>query len=812
MGPLQVGDAQGADAPEPGGLVGAIKKIFGGGDPAMDQTAPPEPADPYADEQKIVDVFEDFHKECFDGRDEFERLWWRNVVYSAFQRHWIYYDRDTRTWRDKRLAKWIPKPVTNITGETAETIVSTFQAVQLGIVARPVGDDPDNAKTAELADRYEPVLQQAHDITARMRMADWWAVHLGGVFLHVWWDPNAERCMRLIPYEQCANCNAAVSPLEIQKNDGICPECNGSSLFNEATDPVTGQPVGEHVSDGEGRTDVCSLLEIGYPLGAENFDEVPGIIRLRWKSKLWYKRYRADLLDTFTWEKMTPERSLQMLRSVSMQSSFGPSPWSGTGAQPMETEGLTEAELWMKPSKDFPEGLVARLANTGGTWKVVPYPEENIPGPLPAEDVKGNKLWPWIFYPYKVVGGRLTPVSPLDAIIQKNDQINQIDSLIQMCLQRTANPVWLEPKGAEVEKFTGEPGLVVKYNPLAGGGNSKPERLEGSSVPAYVMEYRQQLISDVERLAGTFDILKGNKPAGVEAFAAMQLLVERSQSRFGPTLEQRGEAYRKWYALALELERQFGPDERKANVLGDNGVPQSQTFAKSDLQGQITIYVEDGSQIPKTNLGERAAIEHLDQLQLIDKNSPDTQYAVLKSFGQTKLMPQLDVQVRSCRAMQHDFEQWAATAQMMPPDPTAAFEPDPQNPGQPMLDPATATIDPATGQPQPGTGSPMPPQPHWSSPPPASGQMQPWNDATIWSSEIRKWLSGDKMRSLMTANPALVPVCQQLLGQYDMALAQQQMAQAQMQAGGPPAPPEKQGGGRAMQNSNDNAGGVPPTA
>ena len=42
---------------------------------------------------------------------------------------------------------------------------------------------------------------------------------------------------------------------------------------------------------------------------------------------------------------------------------------------------------------------------------------------------------------------------------------------------------------------------------MAGGGNAKPERLEGSSVPAYVLDYRKQIMSDIERLAGTYDIL-----------------------------------------------------------------------------------------------------------------------------------------------------------------------------------------------------------------------------------------------------------------------------------------------------------------
>jgi hypothetical protein len=51
--------------------------------------------------------------------------------------------------------------------------------------------------------------------------------------------------------------------------------------------------------------------------------------------------------------------------------------------------------------------------------------------------------------------------------------------MMKMIVMRMANPVWLEPKGAEVEKFTGEPGLVVKYNPLTSINGAKPERIPG---------------------------------------------------------------------------------------------------------------------------------------------------------------------------------------------------------------------------------------------------------------------------------------------------------------------------------------------
>ena len=403
--------------------------------------------------------------------------------------------------------------------------------------------------------------------------------------------------------------------------------------------------------------------------------------------------------------------------------------------------------------------------------------------------MKGEPIFPFIHVPYGAVGGRIWARSPLDTLIQKQDQLNQADSLIQLIIQRVANPVWLEPKGTEVKKFTGEPGLVVKYNPLAlGGATAKPERIEGSNVPGSIFQLRQQILDDIENLAGTYDIVKGQKPTGVEAFSALQLLVERSQSRYGVVLAARGEAYRRWFSIAIELERQFGPVERTWAVMGPNQKWAFQNFKQADLQGGITIMVEDGSQTPKTSLGKRAAIEQLNQLGILNMQNPDTAYAILQAFGQTDLWPGLDYDVKSALQEQDDFERWAATAEVVP---TMA----PQ-------------MDPATGQPAIGPdGQPaMAPSMQISSPPP--GARKDWHNDQVHLAEHKKWANGDNVRQLLQEKPFLETYISWMIQQHEFMLQQQAMQQAMMAAGPGPGMQEKEpgGGGRAMKNSNKESG------
>jgi hypothetical protein len=319
---------------------------------------------------------------------------------------------------------------------------------------------------------------------------------------------------------------------------------------------------------------------------------------------------------------------------------------------------MTEYELWVKPCDKYPDGLVCRFVGEDAP-KVLHLEElEALPGPMPYVDAEGLPVFPFSHAGYEHVGGRILASGALDPIIQKQDQLNQLDSMIQMIIQRMANPVWLEPKGAEVEKFTGEPGLVVKWNPLTVQGNAKPERIEGVGPHSSLFMIREQYMQDIEELSGTFDIMKGSKPPNVEAFSALALLDERSKSRFASVFEARGDAYANNLKVQLELIRAFGPDKITQAVLAPNRKYTLQTFMKADLQGSVSVVVENGTQQPKTNLGRRAAIEHLNQLGFINPQDPDQKYKVFQEFGCTNLSPSLDVHVQAAHQKQESFEQW----------------------------------------------------------------------------------------------------------------------------------------------------------
>ncbi len=713
---------------------------------------PPVEAAPVYNDQRLLALFDELKRESFEYRWVWEREWLRDLYYVG-NRQWIYYNQGRREWSDKRLQKWIPKPVTNKMAEVTQSIRTNLGAIQLTVKARPIGNDTQSIAAAEIVDQMAPLIHEEHSMNQVMRESDFWMIVTGNACLQTSWDNDTRFNKVFTPSEKCKQCGTVSPPKAIVDAGQKCPVCLGNQ-FEKAIDPLTGQPQGEWAAHGRGKTTALSPFEWAVPPNITRWDDLPYIIRLRWRDKHWFEANAPELVNRITWEKSPSDRSLQIFKSLAITNDIGTgSQLTSVGSAGSHTvEGVTEYELWMKPTPEFPEGLVMRVVGDKSPL-LLRVEEESIPGPFPYKDIEGAPLFPFMHAQYEHMGGRLLGRSALSPLIQKQDQLNQLDSLIQLIVQRMANPVWLVPKGAGIDHFQGEPGWILEWNPLAAGGQGKPERLGGQEVPSSLYQLREQLLKDIEELSGAFDIIKGQKPAGVEAFNALNLLVERSQSRFTSVFQSRGEMYRKWFSVAVEMERQFGPAERTFAIVGPNRGYTFKHFQNAQLQSALTFQIEDGSNMPKTALGKRAAIEQANQLQLLDPTDPDQKYALLSNFGLSELVPSLNIHVQAALQVQDAFERWVQ---------------------QPM------------------------------GPPPLV--IKPWFDVKIHWTERIKWLNSDRMREILMTRPDVEEIVTMHLGEMQMILAPPMMpGDGSGEAPGAPGesgPPKPQGAAMAMANSN----------
>lgn len=769
-------------------------------------TVAPEMAGIISDEDALK-LFKDCKKASFDSRWIWERGWMRNIHYVN-NRQWIEYVRRTNEWRDVRLANWIPKPVTNKLAEGVQALRAMFASVNIGVNVRPVGADPKNVAVAALADEMHPLLHEEHDMDAVMNEGDFWFVVTGNSFLHTYLERDVKHGVTEVPIDQCAGCGQQYPQNEITDAQGACPDCGGQE-FQPAVDPLSGEPVPpKQTTNGKGVSVALSPFELAFPNSYPRFADVPYVIRLRWRAKEYYTNHPTLAAQTaqVKWAKAPAEQALQLFRSLPYHNDMGMAPFLGQGGSENSEEGAAEYELWMRPCDRFPEGLVLRFLGDGANPIVLHQEQdEAIPGPLPYVDADGKPLFPFAHEAFEQRGGRVYGTSPLDGVIQKQNQLNQLDSFILMIVNRMSNPLWLVPKGAEIEKFTGQPGLVVRWNPLTVGGNAKPERVDGLGPNASLFQIRDQYLKDIEEGLGTFDVLKGSKPSGVDSFSGLQLMVERGQSRFASAFKARGSLYKEWFKFALEIEREFGPEERTRNILTPARTWTQQMFKNAKLQGAFEVVVEDGSMTPKTTLGIRASIEHLASLGFLNPNDPDQKYKVYQLFGQSSLAPALDIHMQAALRKQQAFEDWAKNPMQQQMSLQLAQQEVMKYQQQ------IAAVQPTPGQVDPATGVDTAPQPVLP-PPPSPNKFtplawKPWFNPQIHKQEFLKWANSDKMVQLLSENTKLEGLLSAHLMEIEGALQQEAMAMAMAQQGPPKPGGAGPGAGQAMSNSNKESGG-----
>lgn len=762
-------------------------------------------------DDELLALHREWKKESFDSRWVWERNWMRNIHYTN-NRMWITYVPLNNVWRDVKLAKWVPKPVTPLIWEGVQALRAMFASVEIGANVKPNGSDPKNVAVAAYCDELHPVLHKEHDMDEILAEADYWFIVTGWTCLHTYLDFDVKYGTVQLLQEQCLSCGKVYTEDKIAKAGQKCPDC-GAVEFEPAVgeDGLPLPPVVKPKS--RGKTVAYSPFEVVFPNTYARFSDLPYVYVLRWRPKSYYldnPRLAAQVAK-FTWSKAPSETSLQLFRSLPFHTDNGSLSPFLSGGKSAEEEGAVEYECWVRPCEKYPEGLVFRVLGDNNPIILHLEEDEGLPGVLPYKDAEGNAVFTFEAAPFEQRGGRVYGSSPLDAGIPIMNQINQIDSMNQMYLNRMANPVWMIPKGAGIQKFTGEPGLVIEWNALAVQGNAKPERIDGANAPASIFQIREQKVKDLEEALGTYDVLKGERPPNVNAFSAMQLLVERAQSRFASSFKARGRMYQGWLKFALEIERQFGEPERRVMTLSPAGQWVESIFKNTDLQGSFSIVVEDGSMTPKSALGNRAMVEHLVGLGAINPQDPDTNWSILQLFGGTKLSPTLNIHMQRALGKQQEFEQWAQDKEaqkLSAQQGNAALEAYHQEllAARPPVQ-APVGADPAAMGPQPAVDPaaelPKPPNPTQFTP----LAWKPWYHAGIHKQEFMKWANSDRVIELIKQNPALEQLLMLHYQDIEMALATEAMLAVQATAAVRPGAQGAKGAAQAMQNSNSESGG-----
>ena len=342
---------------------------------------------------------------------------------------------------------------------------------------------------------------------------------------------------------------------------------------------------------------------------------------------------------------------LNLLRAIAYaagNTQYGTGFASGRGIG--DDQNITMDFLWKRPSLDFPDGLVAVFANN----KLLN--EKDVKDGLPYQRKDGKRIWPWHIVPFDKVPGRIMGKTPLDDVAPKQEQRNKLESMIELIVKRAANPVWLIAKGIGITEITGEPGQILEGN-WGMDPRMKPTREPGENIPTSVIAWLQKIDTDMEELAGIFEVMKGSAPQGITAGTALRLLLERAVTRFTPVIEAQEEEFAQSVEELLCIFQQFGTEDRLNMIAGPGDTWEVQRFSAAEMGGSIDVVVEAGSSVPKSAIAQQANIQDLVNMHIVDPMNPDTQYKILEEFGSTMLLGPVDQNIKAAQRENWHFRE-----------------------------------------------------------------------------------------------------------------------------------------------------------
>jgi hypothetical protein len=384
------------------------------------------------------------------------------------------------------------------------------------------------------------------------------------------------------------------------------------------------------------------------------------------------ERY-PDMVDKIHPDTHSATRSAQYFMDA-LAYSTEDSGYNLTGA--VQRDRVTLLRHVQMPSEKYPEGLDAVCTMDSICL-------ESGPSPFFEETKNGKQYYcPLVKFGYNMVPGRLYSKTPMYDIIPKQDQLNRLESLLELASMKGTHNNWIIPNGSSISNIAGEPSQVIRWTPTGTGG-AKPEIVTVAPFHAAMLELKKGYEADFEEIAGTFDAMKGNTPRGVSAGYAIQLLTERSYGRFVSVFANWEAGWVQLYTILIKLFRTYATEERMRKIKGATGGWEIQAFKGSDLKGSVDIRIEGGSARPRSKLAEQAMVEAMAKIGVINPADPQQGYEIAKMFGMTNILGANDEDVRYASGEWQALLDW-----QVPADPTT---------GEPVLDPMSPMPFPEGG-------------------------------------------------------------------------------------------------------------------
>jgi hypothetical protein len=247
------------------------------------------------------------------------------------------------------------------------------------------------------------------------------------------------------------------------------------------------------------------------------------------------------------------------------------------------------------------------------------------------------------------MAGNIHGRSLVAKLLPKLKRVNAIDTTMIMWRRTVPMSAWVIPKGAQPieDQWLGRPGQIWEYDPRRTAG-AAPEPIYPPPYPAAAAEERQQQIAEMEAIAGTEEILRGQRPTGVNSAAMIDILRKQALAGRSSILQSWDESLQAEGSIILqEVIKHIRNDDRYAErlrVLARDKVDTLaiRSFSGSDLSDNVMVKIDTASMALSSKEAKQAkAIELIQYSGGLANMEPGLKAKVLEEIGyEDTLIPQ----------------------------------------------------------------------------------------------------------------------------------------------------------------------------
>ena len=538
---------------------------------------------------------EGFIKKAFDeaqsNKQMLVRLWERNAAFANGNQAIIpqssstmsvsgasLYASDNQSLRAKAY-------VTNEIEPIIRTLVSYATKTVPSVDVYAAEKNGEGQRRAEIADRLLDAKYSLDNETMNSKLSAFYAFVYGTVFRKDFWNSSKGSEFEIPVYDEYGN---------------------------ETIDPQTGDVVTKKQKAGDSDVAIISPFSIDFDWSYTNFTDLPWIMESYLMPIEWGKEMfsRDEPGYTGKGERISDGDSIGYSLQTLERLKYA-TPFNYGASVNMKTEGKALfQELYVEPSQDLPRGRLVILANGIAVYDSWNGGEDlGSPYYMPYE----KSMWhPYTSFVNDMYVGRLLGKSLVESILPIQIRLNEINGAILQNANTLAKVDILTPENCLKRGVLNGQGAQIytwKPNPLA--PNHKPEKWPGVPLPVQFFNEREMLIETMVRIAGTNMVMQGQPPKGVTAAAAIEQLLENASSQRSDFMISWEKYHEQGFTKKLRIIRNFNkiPNQEIVDYLRmvakDALEMDLQSFVGEDIGDGLTVRIEPGSMIPKSEKATR---------------------------------------------------------------------------------------------------------------------------------------------------------------------------------------------------------------